>query len=80
MESETDAQHQVVGIFEALQAVADVEVDEPRHGHFQRERLVESALVVGSGKEVVAHTRIDGKKRHDVFRPDGCAQCPLPAG
>lgn len=80
MESETDAQHQVVGVFEALQAVADVEVDEPRYCHFQRERLVESALIVCAGKEVVAHTCIDGKKRHDVFRPDGCTQCPLSAG
>ena len=80
MKTETDAQHQVVGVLEALQAVADVEVDEPRHRHFQRERLVKSALVVGSGKEVVAYARINGKERHDVFRTDGCAQCPLAAG
>ena len=75
---EAEAQHQVVGVVEVVQAIADMEIGLLHDIDLQGEDLVEAFQIKGMGiDEVMANAKIDGEIRHDELSTGGESQCHL---
>ena len=75
---EAEAQHEVVGVVEVVQAIADMEIGLLHDIDLQGEDLVEAFQIKGMGiDEVMANAKIDGEIRHDELSTGGESQCHL---
>ncbi len=76
-EPDAQSQHQVVGVFELVELVADVQEQPPREVRLQRKDLVERISVRPPAEEVAPDAQVDGEDGHHHLGADRQADSKL---
>ena len=63
MKTVAESYHQVIGILETVELIADMQKETPCEMYFQRQHLIE-ILGIRVAKQIVAHTGINRENRH----------------